>query len=116
MPDGGLVEIGLDPGPIAPDRSAAALLPSGPLELAMHATSLENMRRCVERHLGGDWGGDWGGDSGGDRSVLDVGGADLNGSYRELFPAPRYRYRVADISEGPSVDVRLTDPYRFPLD
>jgi SAM-dependent methyltransferase len=76
----------------------------------MHATSLENMRRCLERH---------GPIDGAARArplvVLDLGGADVNGSYRELFPPPRFAYRVADIADSPSVDVRLADPYRIPL-
>lgn len=47
--------------------------------------------------------------------VLDVGGADINGSYREVFPGPPFHYLVADTSPGPGIDVVLGDPYRIPL-
>ena len=48
--------------------------------------------------------------------VLDVGGADVNGSYREVFCHPRYVYTVADLVAGPGVHLVLDDPYRLPLD
>jgi SAM-dependent methyltransferase len=47
--------------------------------------------------------------------VLDVGGADINGSYREVFLSPPFRYLVADTAPGPSIDIVLSDPYRIPL-
>jgi SAM-dependent methyltransferase len=48
--------------------------------------------------------------------VLDVGGSDVNGSYREIFCHPRYAYTAADVAEGPGVQLVLQDPYRLPLD
>jgi hypothetical protein len=47
--------------------------------------------------------------------VLDIGGANVNGSYRDVFAGPQYRYRAADISAGEGVDIVLDDPYRIPL-
>lgn len=77
----------------------------------MHASSLENMRLCYQRHV---------------RPsplqtrnkvvVLDVGGADVNGSYREVFADPRYHYVTADLTADGGVDIILEDPYRFPLE
>ncbi|HID22999.1 MAG TPA: class I SAM-dependent methyltransferase, partial [Planctomycetaceae bacterium] len=77
----------------------------------MHATSLENMQRCYEEYLG--------------RGellekprvrVLDVGGADLNGSYRDIFSDSMFEYITVDTNPGPGVDVVMADPYRLPFD
>ena len=76
----------------------------------MHASSLENMRRCYLRYVAG---GPL--EQRADTIVLDVGGADINGSYRDVFPNPPFRYWVADIAPGTGVDVVLSDPYRIPL-
>ncbi|HLY90490.1 MAG TPA: class I SAM-dependent methyltransferase [Acetobacteraceae bacterium] len=48
--------------------------------------------------------------------ILDVGGADVNGSYRQIFDHPRFAYTAADISDGPGIHVVLDDPYRLPFD
>jgi SAM-dependent methyltransferase len=37
--------------------------------------------------------------------VLDVGSADVNGTYRPLFERPGWRYTGLDIAPGPNVDV-----------
>ena len=77
----------------------------------MHASSLENMYLCFERFIVG---------SAFEQqervSVLDVGGSDYNGSYREVFADPRYAYTAADITDGPGVHLVIQDPYRLPLD
>src|SRR5688572_2438786 len=68
------------------------------------------MRRCYERYFArsplanAD-----------EVTVLDLGGADVNGNYREVFSEPRFKYVVADISDDASVDLHLTDPHRVPL-
>jgi trans-aconitate methyltransferase len=41
------------------------------------------------------------------RAVLDIGGRDINGTVRNLFPAATV-YRVLDIADGPNVDI-VTD-------
>ena len=76
----------------------------------MHASSLENMEKCYRRYIAG---GPL--EARAETIVLDVGGADLNGSYRDLFANPPFRYRAADLGPGPGVDIVLDDPYRFPL-
>lgn len=75
----------------------------------MHASSFENMRRCVARYVAND------------RryqkervAVVDVGGVNVNGGYRELFADPRFEYRTVDIAEG--ADIVLKDPYRISLE
>lgn len=76
----------------------------------MHATSLENMQRCYEHYLS--------------RSplinnnkiqVLDVGGANVNGSYSDIFSDARFQYIGADISPANGVDLVLQDPYQLPF-
>ena len=76
----------------------------------MHASSLENMDRCRARYLPADVleGRD-------EIVVLDVGGADVNGGYREVFADLRFRYLTVDLAEGAGVDIVLEDPYRLPL-
>ncbi len=76
----------------------------------MHASSLENMQQCYQRYV---------------RPsplqtrdhvvVLDVGGADVNGGYREVFDDPRYQYLTVDLTAGVGVDIVLEDPYRLPV-
>ncbi len=70
---------------------------------------MENMRRCIEHHAPKK-------DDLGNSSllVLDIGGADINGSYRSLFPSPFYCYQTADIATS-GVDISLRDPYEIPL-
>jgi SAM-dependent methyltransferase len=46
-------------------------------------------------------------------TVIDLGSADLNGSYRELFAMPPWRYLGVDLVAGENVDIVLRDPYRW---
>jgi SAM-dependent methyltransferase len=76
----------------------------------MHPTSLENMQKCYDRYVA----------SGllatkTKIEVLDIGGTNINGSYRSIFAGRQFCYRVADIVSDPSVDIVLSDPYRLPL-
>lgn len=76
----------------------------------MHASSLENMRQCYRRYICAN--PLFARDS---VVVLDVGGADINGGYRDVFTDPRYQYLTADLAAGTGVDIVLEDPYRLPL-
>ena len=76
----------------------------------MHPSSLESMQKCYRRFFLPSTLA-----SQGLVRVLDIGGADVNGSYREVFAGPQFDYRTADLSPGPGVDLVLTDPYRIPL-
>ena len=49
-------------------------------------------------------------------TVLDIGGADVNGSYRPIFNDPRFKYLSADLVDGPEISIVLEDPYKLPLD
>jgi SAM-dependent methyltransferase len=46
-------------------------------------------------------------------SVLDVGSLDVNGSYRELFPEPKFAYTGIDIVPGKNVDFVMKDPHKY---
>lgn len=74
----------------------------------MHASSLENMQKCYERYVLGEFE-----DSRSQICVLDVGGANVNGTYADIFSESKYKYQVLDIAPGPGVDRVLDDPYRF---
>lgn len=77
----------------------------------MHPTSLENMRRCWDRYVHGTELEDQ------ERLiVLDVGGADVNGSYRDIFCGANVVYWGADLERGPGISVHMEDPYRIPLE
>lgn len=45
--------------------------------------------------------------------ILDIGSTDINGSYRDFFDSPSWRYEGADLSPGKNVDIVLGDPYRW---
>ncbi|MCH5372913.1 MAG: methyltransferase domain-containing protein, partial [Planctomycetes bacterium] len=77
----------------------------------MHASSYENMQRCYDLYLAERIANA----ALGELSVLDIGGADVNGSYRPIFSAPAVRYLTADLAAGDGVDIVLEDPYRIPL-
>ena len=76
----------------------------------MHPSSFENMQKCYDRYLAAQsvepdrrW------------VVVEVGSADVNGSYRAIFPSKTFRYIGCDCVGGPGVDLVLDDPYRLPL-
>jgi len=76
----------------------------------MHASSKENMIRCRDRYLTPEYLRDKG-----SVTVLDMGGADVNGSYRDVFSNELFVYKVADISDAEGVEIVMDDPYHIPL-
>jgi predicted O-methyltransferase YrrM len=76
----------------------------------MHASSLENMWKCYERYIEGDFMA-----TRNSIAVLDLGGADINGSYRDVFAHPKFHYIAADLQPNDGVALVLNDPYAFPL-
>jgi SAM-dependent methyltransferase len=73
----------------------------------MHDSSFSKMREFVDAYLA----------PARDHSlqILDVGAriAEDQTSYRSLFDNPSWRYRGLDVSQGPNVDITLTDPYEW---
>lgn len=45
--------------------------------------------------------------------ILDLGSMDINGSYREHFAFPSWKYVGIDMSPGKNVDIVLKNPYRW---
>lgn len=78
----------------------------------MHIGSLDNMSICIKKHLlpGLALG------SGTPLRILDVGGADVNGSYRRLFDVFEPLYTVLDLDAVDGVDLVLEPDGRFPVD
>ena len=76
----------------------------------MHQTSLENMQKCYERFVKTR---DWPGRKTID--VIDIGGANVNGSYADIFSGHEFTYRAADINPAATVDILLEDPYVLPF-
>ena len=77
----------------------------------MHATSLENMRKCYRKYIAG---GPL--ERRSPLKVLDVGGRNVNGSYAEVFCQGNVVYLGADLQPGEGVSIILRDPYKLPLD
>ena len=69
----------------------------------MHKSSYANMGCFVDKYL----------DLGKKLRVADIGGQDINGSYKPLFPPDRFDYVCCDVAEGPGVDVVLKNAYRW---
>lgn len=71
----------------------------------MHTSSMEHVQRLVEKYLTPDE----------PLHAVDVGSYDVNGSYRQFFDIPGWRYTGVDLAAGPNVDVVLRSPYRLPF-
>ena len=76
----------------------------------MHIGSLDNMSICIKRHLLPGWESG----IGATLRILDVGGADVNGSYRHLFDVFEPDYTVLDLDLVEGVDMVPTDDDRIP--
>jgi SAM-dependent methyltransferase len=76
----------------------------------MHATSQENMQKCYKRYLQPSFI-----DARKKIVVLEMGSADVNGSYRGIFSHPKIQYCGADLANGRGVDLVLKSPYEIPL-
>lgn len=70
----------------------------------MHASSMENMRRCLDMHPLPDR-----------CKVIDLGAMNVNGSYKQLLAAD-VDYVGIDLEPGNNVDVVLSDVYHLPFD
>ncbi len=71
----------------------------------MHQSSLDKMRWFVDNWLDGL--------RGRPLRILDLGSMDINGSYRQFFDDPQWRYQGADLAAGDNVDILLRDAYRW---
>lgn len=71
----------------------------------MHKSSLEHVSRLVDNYLSNARA----------INVLDIGSYDVNGSYKQFFSKPGWKYTGVDLAAGPNVDIVLTSPYRFPI-
>jgi Methyltransferase domain len=78
----------------------------------VHATSLQNMQHFISK---------WvstvieNGVEGQKINVLDVGGADYNGSYRQLLPSEFFNYLVCDIETSQGVDLLMAEVNLIPV-
>jgi SAM-dependent methyltransferase len=69
------------------------------------------MQKCFDRYIAGEF-------LTSRRSValVDVGSANVNGSYRQIFDHPKIDYLGLDLAEAPGVELVIADPYRIPLE
>ena len=71
----------------------------------MHKSSKEKMRAFRNKYLSAR--------EGERLTVLDLGSMDVNGSYREIFDHPKWRYQGLDLAEGENVDIVLKNTYSW---
>lgn len=77
----------------------------------MHSSSLENMKCCYATYFATS--------NIAKQSkikVLDIGGADVNGSYSDLFRDSCFDYKGVDLESSEGVSIVLDDPYKLPVD
>jgi hypothetical protein len=75
----------------------------------MHPSSFENMQRCFDRYFAARSA------ALGKLTLVDIGSADVNGSYRKIFREEQFSYIGLDFAAGPGVDIVLQDAERIPL-
>ena len=76
----------------------------------MHYSSIDNMQRCVRKHVLTD-----ATLAGRSLKILDVGGANVNGSYRDAMQGLDFSYHAVDIDAGKGVDTVLSPTGPFPF-
>ncbi len=77
----------------------------------MHASSFENMEKCYRKYIAGGVL-----EKKAALKILDVGGANVNGNYSDIFKADNIEYLGADIQPGEGVSIILEDPNTLPLE
>jgi SAM-dependent methyltransferase len=77
----------------------------------MHISSLDTLRICLKKHVLPDprFQSDV------SLRIADIGSADFNGSYRQIFDLLDCEYTGIDIEDGKGVSIVLESPYVFPL-
>lgn len=77
----------------------------------MHPSSMENMKRCINKYVAPLK------EAAIDRklTVVDIGSANVNGTYRTLFDERSYEYIGVDMAAAAGVDLVISDPYRMPF-
>lgn len=71
----------------------------------MHVSSLEKMRDFTTRYLAEK--------TDQHLEILDLGSADIGGTYAQFFDHPKWNYRGVDLAEGPNIHVVLSNPYNW---
>lgn len=69
------------------------------------------MQKCYETYICGAYH-----DNKQQIQVLDIGGANVNGSYSDIYSQEKFNYIAVDIAPGDGVDLVLEDPYRIPYE
>jgi len=77
----------------------------------MHASSLENMNRCIATYLLPNLSSNIS-----KIKVIDIGGADVDGSYADFFQSSQFEYQGVDLEPSAGVSVVLDDPYKLPFE
>lgn len=77
----------------------------------MHASSLENMNRCIATYLLPNISSNIS-----KIKVIDIGGADVDGSYADFFQSSQFEYQGVDLEPSAGVSVVLDDPYKLPFE
>lgn len=73
----------------------------------MHKSSLAHVQGLVHKYLSAS--------TNRPLNIIDIGSYDVNGSYKQFFLHPAWKYTGVDLAAGPNVDVVLQSPYRLPF-
>jgi SAM-dependent methyltransferase len=76
----------------------------------MDYASLENMNQCYLKYVTTR---EWKNEK---ITIYDIGGQNINGSYRDVFSCEMFDYIAVDIVSGEGVDLVLSDPYDYHYD
>ncbi len=71
----------------------------------MHQSSLDKMRDFRETYLTNR--------ENENLTIIDIGSFDVNGTYKDIFNSPKWKYLGADMSPGKNVDIVLENPYNW---
>lgn len=71
----------------------------------MHTSSLEHMKKLVDTYLQPEE----------KLTILDIGSCDINGTYKQFFDRPNWKYTGTDLATGKNVDVVMPSPYSLPF-
>lgn len=76
----------------------------------MHASSMENMYKCYSRYFDTKYYY-----TKNNLTVIDVGGSNINGSYKDIFSDEKINFKTTDIHDSKEVDIVLKNPYKLPF-
>ena len=76
----------------------------------MHQSSLQNFKAFIDCYLSDNSNNDQ------DIKIIEIGSFDENGNIKKLLKNLKFEYIGIDFVDGNNVDLKISDPYNFPLE